>query len=519
MTGANRGIVFQHIDRLYREGTLSGLGDSQLLERYLSRRDETAFRALVDLHGPMVLSLCRRVLRDPRDIEDAFQATFLVLVRKAASIQNRGLLSNWLYGVAYRVARRARTHTLRRRQREISVDEIEVCAALQVPELEGFGPVLDQELHRLPAKYRAPLVLCYLDGQTHNQAAEELGCPVGTVRSRLSRGRDLLRRRLTRRGYVSTASVAGGGWDLPAKLGMELVPPALISSTVDAAVAINSFKTIPAGAAAASVLALTRGVLTTMKLAQLKWLGTMTLSTSLAAGGVIAVAYAASQSRTSATIVEEVAVNVGDQEGQPTPSTSNLTSRSQNPSPTAIDLFRTSSGLLKPDADSSRVADLGNRSIREFEVELKLALSDDNRAEKLSRAHSISQEEMERYRGKVMLIAAKMEGIAEDLSDEIDRLELELKKKDAEIARAAAQKQIEAVVVARNKRLNERKPGIVSEDEVTAAEAKHQISIAQMSMVKAEKTQVELRIQQLLKRVGRIKEIIKLAEPARELKP
>src|ERR1700678_3348846 len=96
MTSANRGIVFQQIDRLYREGTLSGLGDSQLLERYLSRRDEAAFRALVDLHGPMVLSLCRRELRDPRDIEDAFQATFLVLVRKAASIQNRGLLSNWL---------------------------------------------------------------------------------------------------------------------------------------------------------------------------------------------------------------------------------------------------------------------------------------------------------------------------------------------------------------------------------------------------------------------------------------
>ena len=109
MASVNRGVVFQQIDRLYRDGTLSGLGDGQLLERYLTRGDEAAFEALVNLHGPMVLGLCRRVLRDPRDIEDAFQATFLILVRKAPTIRDRGLLSNWLYGVAYRVARRART--------------------------------------------------------------------------------------------------------------------------------------------------------------------------------------------------------------------------------------------------------------------------------------------------------------------------------------------------------------------------------------------------------------------------
>src|SRR5271163_160225 len=108
MATVHRG-VFQQIDRLYREGTLSGLGDGQLLERYLTCRDEAAFEALVNLHGPMVLGLCRRVLRDPRDIEDAFQATFLILVQKAPTIRDRSLLSNWLFGVAYRVARRART--------------------------------------------------------------------------------------------------------------------------------------------------------------------------------------------------------------------------------------------------------------------------------------------------------------------------------------------------------------------------------------------------------------------------
>ena len=101
-TGSDRGMVLQQLDRLFRDGTLAGLGDGQLLERYRTRRDEAAFAALVELHGPMVLGLCRRYLRDPRDIEDAFQATFLVLVRKAAGIRDGGLLANWLYGVAVR---------------------------------------------------------------------------------------------------------------------------------------------------------------------------------------------------------------------------------------------------------------------------------------------------------------------------------------------------------------------------------------------------------------------------------
>jgi RNA polymerase sigma factor (sigma-70 family) len=519
MTSANRGIVFQQIDRLYREGTLSGLGDSQLLERYLSRRDERAFRALVDLHGPMVLSLCRRVLRDPRDIEDAFQATFLVLVRKAASIQNRGLLSNWLYGVAYRVARRARTHTLRRREREIAVGQLEISAASDGAETEGIGPMLDQELNRLPAKYRAPLVLCYLNGQTHDQAAAELGCPVGTVRSRLSRGRDLLRRRLTRRGYVYPAAMAGRGWDLPAHVGIEAVPQGLILSTVDAALAIDVLKTIPAGAAAASVLALTQGVLTTMKLAQVKGTGLMILATILAAGGVIAVGYAAGQSPKQARHVEEVVANAGAEEAKATPPATNVTSPNQNAPADAADPFQSNAALPRPDADSSRVVEPSNRSIRELGVELKLALNDDDRAEKLSRSNSISHEESNRYRGRVLLIQAKLDGLAEDLADEIDRLKLELIKNDAQFQQAIAQVQISANLVARNNRLNERKAGTVSDDEVATAEAQLRISDGQRDIVRAEKAKVELRIQQLQKRVGRIKEVLKKAEPPRELKP
>ncbi len=295
MSCASRGIVLRQIDRLFREGTLGGLGDGQLLERYLTRRDETAFEALVDLHGPMVLGLCRRMLRDPRDIEDAFQATFLVLVRKAPTIRDRSLLSSWLYGVAYRVARRARSQTLHRRGRETTVGDLVVAAGPETSDRFEVDPVLDQELNRLPEKYRAPMILCYLRGRTHDQAAEELRCPVGTVRSRLARGRDLLKRRLTRRGFAppALAAILGTGPSLPVKLLVEAVPPSLVSATLKAAFGFGSAQTMQAGAFAMSALALAQGVLTTMKLTQLKWIGLTILATSLSAGGVVAVSYAA----------------------------------------------------------------------------------------------------------------------------------------------------------------------------------------------------------------------------------
>jgi regulation of enolase protein 1 (concanavalin A-like superfamily) len=157
--------------------------------------------------------------------------------------------------------------------------------------MPDVGPVLDQELSRLPEKYRAPLVLCYIEGRTHDQAAEALRCPVGTVRSRLARGRDLLKKRLTRRGYTATAVLAmNQGATL--RLMSESVSPSLVSHTLKLVVRSGSAPTIQAGAAAASVLVLTRGVLTTMKLTRLKWIGLSLLATGLSAGGAVAVSYA-----------------------------------------------------------------------------------------------------------------------------------------------------------------------------------------------------------------------------------
>jgi RNA polymerase sigma factor (sigma-70 family) len=340
MSTTDRSVVYQQLDRLFRDGTLAGLGDGQLLDRYRTRRDEAAFEALVELHGPMVLGLCRRILRDPRDIEDAFQATFLVLVRKAPGIRDGGLLANWLYGVALRVAIRSRANLLRRRTREQAIGEAEFAALPEGNDMLGMGPVLDQELSRLPAKYRAPLVLCYLRGQTHDQAARELRCPVGTVRSRMARGRDLLKRRLTRQGHAPTAALIGPGLGLPAQLHTETVPAHLVAATVEGAFAIGSSQILQAGAIGATVLALTQGALLSMKLAQLKWIGVALVATSLAAGGAIGVAGVRAQDPAAAGGPGVSVGEIADLQEAVTAGTTTTTTRAASSSPATEERLR-----------------------------------------------------------------------------------------------------------------------------------------------------------------------------------
>jgi RNA polymerase sigma factor (sigma-70 family) len=179
--------------------------DAQLLQRFAADRDQAAFALLVERHGPLVLGVCRRVLGGVQDAEDAFQATFLVLARRAGSIRDPGLLGNWLYGVASRVARKARA-ALQKRQRHEK--QVTLLPSLQAPLATAdpdLGPVLDEELGRLPHKYRAALVLCYLEGKTNEEAARLLHWPAGTVKGRLARARELLRGRLRRRGLQATA--------------------------------------------------------------------------------------------------------------------------------------------------------------------------------------------------------------------------------------------------------------------------------------------------------------------------
>lgn len=305
MIEGGRGVLQRELGRLFGEGTLP-LTDGQLLERYLQSGDAAAFEALVRKHGPMVLSLCRRYLRDETDVEDAFQATFLVLVRKAASIRRRQLLSSWLHGVAYKVSMRARSHQRRWRSQAAEGLDLLESPVDEAPtvEIAEIGQVLDQELGRLPEKYRVPLVLCYLNDRTHEQAAAELSWPVGTVRSRLARGRELLRGRLARRGYAPSAAILGPLSDLPSRPFTSTIPPALVRATVATAVRVlpaasaGAVAGIGAGATtlfptcSGSATALAQGVISTMALTQMKMIGASLVAAGMLAGGAGAGAWA-----------------------------------------------------------------------------------------------------------------------------------------------------------------------------------------------------------------------------------
>ncbi len=210
MTRRSSGPVLRQILTLFTAGSSNGVSDLQLLERFLARRDaaaELAFAALVERHGPMVLGVCRRILADAHEAEDAFQATFLVLVRQAGSIRVDGSLGRWLYGVAKRVSVHARANNRRRQARErLAVGQLEIRTrntSADTTDVTDAQKILAEELDRLPARFKAPIVLCDLEGATHEAAAQCLGCPVGTIKSRLSRARARLRRRLIRRGLTS----------------------------------------------------------------------------------------------------------------------------------------------------------------------------------------------------------------------------------------------------------------------------------------------------------------------------
>jgi RNA polymerase sigma factor (sigma-70 family) len=274
LRGASSGVLFGQLERLFGQGTAIGLTEGELLERFVTRRDEAAFEALVARYGPMVLGVCRHLLRDPNDVDDAFQATFLVLVKKAGSVRQCELLGNWLYGVAFRVATRARALAARRTARIASErDAVEnltaaVCrddGGLDPTTLFDQSPWLHQEVSHLPDKYRTPIVLCYFEGLTHDEAASRLGWPLGTVKGRLARARELLRRRLTRRGVsLSTAALAS---QLASSDGHSAVPAALQLTTLTAARALAGH--VGASLAATSVIsmpvsALVEGVLQAM---------------------------------------------------------------------------------------------------------------------------------------------------------------------------------------------------------------------------------------------------------------
>jgi RNA polymerase sigma factor (sigma-70 family) len=280
MRGGSSQAVAGHLRTLYRCGVIGPLGDEELLERFLARRDEAAeeaFAELVRRHGPMVLGACRRVLRDAHEAEDVFQATFLVLARKAATVVRREKVASWLHCVAVRTAKEARLRAARRRARE---QRVSTPIRVYPPDdglPDELRDILDEELARLPARHRGPVVLCELEGLSRSEAARRLAIPEGTLSSRLARAKARLRDRLASRGVA--LPVAAVATLLAREARAAIVPPTLLESTVEAATLVAAGP-IAAAAISAPVASLCEGVIKTMLVAKLKGIalafGTMT---------------------------------------------------------------------------------------------------------------------------------------------------------------------------------------------------------------------------------------------------
>jgi RNA polymerase sigma factor (sigma-70 family) len=266
--------VFQQLRRSALLADGAGLNDAHLLDCFLNDGDEAAFAALMRRHGPMVFGVCRRLLPSWHDAEDAFQATFLVLARKASTIQPRDKVGNWLYGVAYRTALEARTLLAKRRAKERPLRDVAQADA-EDDSWRELQPLLDRELQRLPDKYRRAIVCCDLQGKTRKEAAHQLGWPEGTVATRLARGRDLLRARLTRQGL--TLSVATLASLMGHNGASAYVSKALEGSTVKAATVCAASTSLATGLVSAQVASLTQGVLNGMFVTKLKFAAGMLL--------------------------------------------------------------------------------------------------------------------------------------------------------------------------------------------------------------------------------------------------
>ena len=288
--------VQQPLRALIEDGSMAGVPDAQLVERFAARRDsvaESAFAILVARHGPMVLAVCRHLLRNAHSADDAFQAVFLVLARRAGSIRQPDLLGPWLHGVATRIARKARAQASRRSRRE----QCEV----EMNRIESIGPEADarafahedaaalhEEIGRLPDRYRRAVVLCHFEGLTHGEAARRLGCAPGTVGSLVSRAREILRTRLGRRGLSASSLMLAA--ELQPRMATAAVSSALERATVRAALSFAINRAAVAGIVSKPAAELACGALKTMTLNKAAIAGAllMALGLAAAAGGLAA---------------------------------------------------------------------------------------------------------------------------------------------------------------------------------------------------------------------------------------
>jgi RNA polymerase sigma factor (sigma-70 family) len=276
-------LLLQHLRRVTATTRAEYASDRELVASFVADRDDTAFATLFRRHGPMVRSLCRRVLRNEQEADDAFQATWIVFARKAHSLRASDGLSTWLYGVAHRTALKARRAAVRRRAHEAAAPvrtPAEPLAEMTVAEAQG---IVDQELAGLPDKFRAPLVLCCLEGLARDEAARQLGCTASVVKSRLEQARELLRRRLGRRGLTLPAALLSLG--MLGTAAQAAIPPTLAAATAKA-VALVAAGTTATSVVSPQVVSLSEGVLKSMWLAKVKVVLAVVLALAVVGVGV-----------------------------------------------------------------------------------------------------------------------------------------------------------------------------------------------------------------------------------------
>ena len=285
MVRGEQGAALRHLEVLFEVGTIGSLPDRQLLEQFRGRTGNAAaaaFACLVERHGPMVIRTCRACLRDEHAAEDAFQATFLVLVRRARSLWVRDSLGPWLFQVAVRVSARVRSAEIRRRRHEQRNAERTAISVFD-RDCDDVSPAIQQEIAGLPAQFRAAVVLCCIEGLTQQQAAGQLGWPLGTLQSRLARGRERLQEKLTRRGLAPSSALLVAA--LAPESAQAALPVTLATATVRMAAQFAAGKAAVAGGPALPVVLLTQGVLKTMVLQKLKVALGLILAAAMTAAG------------------------------------------------------------------------------------------------------------------------------------------------------------------------------------------------------------------------------------------
>lgn len=428
MGHGQRGEVHRQIQVLFHSGSVAGLSDGQLLERFTTRGDqdaERAFALLLQRHGATVLRVCRGVLRDEHDAEDAFQATFLVLASKAGSIRRRHSVGSWLYGVALRVASEMRSVAARRRVHEGRAAGLrpETVGA----EVDDLGLVVLEELGQLPDRLRAAVVLCYMEGHTCEEAASQLGWPVGTVKSRLNQARQRLRGRLLRRGLSplvvgSPLNPSGSVWpSLPA------VPNGLEDSVVHAAVRLVSGRTL-AGVASPSVFTLVEGVQRAMVVSTAKW---SVVVAALMFGAVVAGTSVAARTFSGGAGPGASVGGKGRDDGSGTGSNARSLALAEPAKRVATD------AEVDP-LDLSDPVRSGASAISQQELQVRLARARRllERNESLSRKGQVSSSEVDEARFEVDLIQAKLDASRQEMEEALERLQGRLRVKTAELGAA-----------------------------------------------------------------------------------